>query len=91
MRRWALPEAALTLGLDSNLDGTEYGGINDGGMIFRISDSSLRERLEACLSQHSSPETADETCAAQPDSRDFNKEVHSWNPKNLIFSRSPKE
>jgi hypothetical protein len=52
-----------------------------------INDSNLRERLETCLRQGSGQST-------QPGAsveRNFEKEVHSWNPQKLVFSRSPKE
>lgn len=55
-----------------------------------INDSNLRERLEKCLSERAPDASKEEACvAAEP--RDFEKEVHSWNPQRLIFSRSPKE
>lgn len=52
-----------------------------------INDSNLRSKLETCLKQHSG--TPDAACAAEE--RNFEKEVHSWNPQKLVFSRSPKE
>jgi hypothetical protein len=52
-----------------------------------INDSALREKLEACLSQRSSAPNA--ACASEE--RNFEKDVHSWNPQKLVFSRSPKE
>ncbi len=64
-------------------------------LIGLLNDSSLREKLEKCLAEHT--EAMDATkqpaavCAGEHQPRDFDKEVHSWNPQNLIFSRSPKE
>jgi hypothetical protein len=52
-----------------------------------LNDSSLREKLEACLSQQAAKPTA--ACASEE--RNFEKDVHSWNPQKLVFSRSPKE
>jgi hypothetical protein len=56
------------------------------------SSSNLRAKMEECLTekqvkQGTSPEPAN------PESRprDFNKAVHSWNPQQSVFSRSPKE
>ncbi len=44
----ALPQAALTLGVDQNLYGTaEYGGINDAGTIFRISGAGKLKVLHS--------------------------------------------
>ena len=57
-----------------------------------LNDSNLRDKLEACLTQHAqvSPTGAQpEACAEE--ARNFQKEVHDWNPQRLIFSRSPKE
>jgi len=51
-----------------------------------INDSGLRQKLEACLTQHVESKTP---CAS--DERNFEKDVHSWNPQKLVFSRSPKE
>jgi hypothetical protein len=57
-----------------------------------INDSNLREKLEKCLGQHLADEPkADPVCAGAPQERQFEKEVHSWNPQKLVFSRSPKE
>ena len=56
-----------------------------------LNDSNLREKLEACLSQHSSGEVTPGVCAEGNKRGDFEKEVHTWNPQRLVFSRSPKE
>lgn len=58
-----------------------------------INDSGLKEKLEKCLAEQrvktwTNPEPASTEPAA---ARDFNKDVHSWNPKQMVFSRSPKE
>jgi hypothetical protein len=57
-----------------------------------LNDSSLREKIEKCLAEQNvqtwtDPEPAD----TEPKPSNFNKEVHSWNPKQLVFTRSPKE
>lgn len=54
-----------------------------------LNDSNLRDRLEKCLAQHQGDEPA--ACAENAEPRDFDKRVHSWNPQELVFSRSPKE
>lgn len=54
-----------------------------------LNDSNLREKLEKCLLQHQGQEPA--PCAQTAEPRDFDKRVHSWNPQELVFSRSPKE
>jgi hypothetical protein len=53
-----------------------------------LNDSNLREKLESCLSRHGGEETP---CTQTAEERDFDKRVHSWNPQELVFSRSPKE
>ena len=53
-----------------------------------LNNSNLREKLETCLTQRSGQESA---ACVQENTRDFEKEVHSWNPQRLVFSRSPKE
>lgn len=52
-----------------------------------LNNSNLREKVEACLSQHTSKPNA--ACASEQ--RNFDKDVRSWNPQKLVFSRSPKE
>ena len=54
-----------------------------------LNDSGLREKLEKCLSQHEGSEAPE--CAQPAGPRDFDKRVHSWNPQELVFGRSPKE
>ncbi|HTZ95783.1 MAG TPA: hypothetical protein VMB18_05265 [Terriglobales bacterium] len=53
-----------------------------------LNDSNLREKIEKCLAQQEGHESAacDET-----EPRSFDKKVHSWNPQELVFGRSPKE
>jgi len=56
-------------------------------LLGMLNHSSLRQKLEACLTEHlAQPDAA---CAS--DERNFEKDVHSWNPQKLVFSRSPKE
>ena len=54
-----------------------------------LNDSNLREKLEHCLSQHAAD--APQKAACEAEVRDFQKDVHSWNPQRPIFTRSPKE
>ena len=58
-----------------------------------VNDSNLREKLEKCLAQHLAAEQQEPAAvgAQEPQTRDLEKEVHSWNPQRLVFSRSPKE
>ena len=60
-----------------------------------LNDSSVREKLEKCLAEHtnatdSSKEPA-AVCAHERQPGDFEKEVHSWNPQRSPWNRSPKE
>jgi len=54
-----------------------------------LNDSNLREKLEKCLAHQESHEVS--PCAEATEPRNFDKRVHSWNPQELVFSRSPKE
>jgi hypothetical protein len=54
-----------------------------------LNDSNLREKLEKCLEQRDSRESVASSGTTEP--RSFDKRVHSWNPQELVFSRSPKE
>lgn len=53
-----------------------------------LNDSNLREKIEKCLAQHEGSESAG---CSEAEPRSFDKKVHSWNPQELVFSRSPKE
>jgi hypothetical protein len=53
-----------------------------------LNDSNLREKLEACLTRQAEESKA---CAGASQERNFEKDVRSWNPQKLVFSRSPKE
>jgi len=83
MRDEDLMKCPLLRGLDA---------MHRAELIGLLNDSNLRERLEICLAEHIEAEStgkAEDPCAAE--TRNFEKEVHSWNPQHLIFSRSPKE
>jgi len=54
--------------------------------------SNLRAKMEECLAENQVKEWTDpEPAAKEEKPREFAKDVHSWNPQKLIFSRSPKE
>jgi len=57
-----------------------------------LNDSNLREKLEKCLTEHvqAASSGTQPACSAE-ETRNFEKDVHNWNPQRLIFSRSPKE
>jgi hypothetical protein len=57
-----------------------------------INDSGLKEKMEKCLAEQRAKTWTDpEPANVEPAPRNFSKNVHSWNPKQLVFSRSPKE
>ena len=64
-------------------------------LIGLLNDSSVREKLEQCLAEHTSladpsgqPEAA---CAHKRQPGDFEKQIHSWNPQLSPWNRSLKE
>jgi hypothetical protein len=56
-----------------------------------INDSSLRERLEACLAQLKAADISPAPAEKEPEPLSFERKVHEWNPKLPIWTRSPKE
>ncbi len=54
----------------------------------RFSNPELRKRLDARIAEILEDSTA---ALAGPKARDFQKEVHSWNPTLPMWRRSPKE
>ena len=60
-------------------------------LIGLLTDRSLREKIESYLSELLHAGEPAEVGAGQPQSRDFQKDVHGWNPQLAIWRRSPKE
>src|SRR3984957_19897397 len=64
-------------------------------LIGLLNDSGVREKLEKCLAEHvSAAEAAGQPlapCTQEKQGGDFNKQVHSWNPQQSPWNRSPKE
>ena len=58
-----------------------------------LTDPELKAKIEALLGNaHTAEEdTAEVACAAGAEPRDFQKDVHSWNPQLPMWRRSPKE
>jgi hypothetical protein len=55
-----------------------------------LNDSSIREKLEKCLEEHiNAGQPA--ACAPTKQPGEFEKGVHSWNPQQPLWNRSPKE
>ncbi len=62
-------------------------------LIQFLTDPALKAKIEAYLSEAPSAEHAGaEVASARPaEERNFQKDVHSWNPQLLMWRRSPKE
>ncbi len=54
----------------------------------RFSNAELRKRLDARIAEILEDNAA---AFAAPKARDFQKEVHTWNPTLPMWRRSPKE
>lgn len=84
MRDEDLLKCPLLAGLDAMHRAELLGWLNNS--------CNLRSKMEECLAEHQVKEWTDPEPGTSPDAtRDFNTDVHSWNPQKLIFSRSPKE
>jgi hypothetical protein len=86
MRDQDLLKCPLLQGLDP---------MNRAELLGLLNDSGVRERLEKCIAEHATAaDSTKEPAAAYAPVRqpgDFEKEVHSWNPKHSTWNRSPKE
>ncbi len=69
-----------------------HGEVRCAQLIEFFSDPNLKSRIDAYLAQIAQPveETA-ELVGAGRESRDFQKDVHCWNPQLPMWRRSPKE
>jgi len=56
-----------------------------------INDSSLKEKLEQCLSQHVTADAKGQEAGANWKPADFQKDVHTWDPTAPLWRRSSKE
>jgi hypothetical protein len=64
--------------------------INRTELIGLLTDHNLREKIEKYLAELLQTEPA-AVGAKRPESTDFEKDVHTWNPQLPIWRRSPKE
>ena len=67
-----------------------YAKVNRSDLIGLLTDRNLREKIEQYLAElaGAQPEAAGVGAKA---ARDFQKEVHTWNPQLPMWNRSPKE
>jgi hypothetical protein len=67
-----------------------HGEVRRSQLIEFFSDPELKNKVESYLSVVVPPEP--ELVAATPSpKRDFQKDVHNWNPQVPMWNRSPKE
>jgi len=61
-------------------------------LIRVLSDPALLSKVETLLAQvESGSDLHPEPVPTTPGASDFQTKVHSWNPKNPMWNRSPKE
>ncbi len=62
-------------------------------LLEALRDPKIQQQVEAYVTQllQSSPCELAGAAATQTYSRDFNKDVHKWNPNVPVWRRSPKE
>jgi hypothetical protein len=64
--------------------------VNRAELIGLLTDRNLRAKIERYLAELQSGEPVP-VGANRGESRDFEKDVHTWNPQLPIWRRSPKE
>ena len=62
-------------------------------LIQFFTDPELKAKIDSYLGvgKAAEPETTDVTAAPGTEPHDFQKDVHSWNPQQPMWRRSPKE
>lgn len=65
--------------------------VNRTELIALLKDHNLREKIEKYLAELQQAEEPAGVGAKRLESRDFEKDVHTWNPQMPIWRRSPKE
>jgi hypothetical protein len=72
-----------------------HGHISQAEIISRLSDRELKAKIDRYLAGVTGPGEEPKAMAAVgpavSHTRDFEKEVHDWNPQTPIWRRSPKE
>ena len=69
-----------------------HGELRREELIERLRNGGVHTEIDACLGE-SQPEAPAElaTVAAPDGQRDFQNDVHTWNPQLPMWRRSPKE
>lgn len=69
-----------------------HGEVRASHLTEFFSDPQLKLKIEAYLAgAESASEDTAEMAVAVPSARDFQKDVHTWNPTLPMWRRSPKE
>lgn len=67
------------------------GKLRASEILAQLGNPELRREIEGYLAETASRIPVGAAIAKGPTDRDFNKEVHNWNPQMPIWRRSPKE
>ena len=69
-----------------------HGEVRHSQLIEFLSDPELKSKIDAYLAVVAPPDQVPElVCATPGEARNFQKDVHSWNPQLPMWRRSPKE
>lgn len=68
------------------------GKVRRSQLLEFFSDPELKAKIDAYVARLAAQDEAPElVCATPHESRNFQKDVHSWNPQVPMWTRSPKE
>jgi len=70
-----------------------HGELRRAELVERLSDGELKSKVDSAVGElvQSEEEFAAATAVSRGNDRDFQKDVHSWNPQLPMWRRSPKE
>jgi len=70
-----------------------HGELRWAELVERLSDGKFKSKVDSALSEfvQSEEELAAATVARGSEPRNFQQDVHSWNPQLPMWRRSPKE
>jgi len=60
-------------------------------LLMALHDSKIRQEVESYVSELLRSSSGELVASGQARGRDFNKDVHCWNPNVPVWRRSPKE